>query len=601
LDLKEATVEKPSIGLGRWQHHPKDVARRTRGRRRPRFKKRVKKNKHFDSTLGFPGEGPVTECSQAINCIVAGHYHKKRKGKALTGARRRKIEKQPRRRTTVEWQLCSFDTILNGCGEIAHAHDETQTLGSPATLALIEQREDQFQKYEADNARDDDIKNWYGNDYANCDREFSSSPVIHQVQDVVHFETPTTNNDLSGYNTDDDDSVEDHFVRPTKCSRPKKRWAPVVSEDPPVLDYQSFLEGNVGEWLEDNFDQKCSDDESAVIPFRPPMLRHRQELPDPPLFMEQAPVIDVFDTFEVEDETPWFPTLHYIWKPLKEQPDRDPQWYDAGYHGPMLECKYDAPSTESDLESVYDEKFVLEGKHGELHPDGNDTEVDDQKEWTPVTKNKTKNKNKQRFRDFLKIFSRRSVQKRIDNPPVSLVETGGQFERVTTTVYLEGAGRPGFWARVANRLFSFEESTVGSGLTHSFTNAPAATESFRRRYYFFADWFMFSSSQNRVHVDFYRRVGYGNKVEAVVFKNLVSDLISDPDLNKRLAYNNGKMQTSIKNIVSIAATRLNEQHNYLAVDPSAYVYSMMAVVNITVLKSAMMDATIVSNDSLNFR
>jgi hypothetical protein len=602
LDLKEATVEKPSIGLGRWQHHPKDVARRTRGRRRPRFKKRVKKNKHFDSTLGFPGEGPVTECGQAANCIVAGHYHKKKKGAPMRGAQRRIIQNRPRKRTTAEWELCSYLTISNGCGVIAHAHDDSQTLDAPATLNRIKQHEAQFNQYQIDKSRDEDIKDLFGHDYANCDRDYSSSPVEHRIQHVVRYQQQplSKNPDFNGYNSDQEDSDdEDHIIIPVQRRPPRRRWKPIVSDDPPLVsDSKSATNMVVMEAKEDDPD---GGEDEPVIPCEPIVRDNTPSVSD----SKSATGVVIMEAKEDdpeggEDEPVILckpPTFHRRLEPIIElSQELDP----APVH--EVEIVEEVPPVG---EGPFYEVKISEEEDALLEEQEGCEEDSVENESSPRPSNKLQSFAEYKKQQFLGTFGflrwrKKKKKKEIANIPIEPSDAGGQYEKIVTTVYLRGNERPGFWARVANRIFKYEESSVGTGLTHAFQNSPNTKESFRRRYYIFADWFLFSSSQNRVHTDFYREAGYGKTVEAVVFKNLVCDLLHDQDICKRIAINNGNMQPSIRNVVSIAGARLDQVHGYQAVDSTAYVYSLMAVVNAVVLKSAMLDATIVRKDGLVF-
>jgi len=103
-----------------------------------------KNNKHskkFDSTMGYPGEGPVTDCTEGVNCMIAGHYHRKKS--PLDGAAKRKREqgggsKPPR---TIKYEKCNSIANIQCCGE-EHAHDHTQCLDCNATRSFVSQYQD---------------------------------------------------------------------------------------------------------------------------------------------------------------------------------------------------------------------------------------------------------------------------------------------------------------------------------------------------------------------------------------------------------------------------------------------------------------------------
>lgn len=103
----------------------------------PSNKTKRRTGKKFDSTKGYPGEGPTTHttCEAGINCQIAGHYHQKQK--PLSGAAKRKREasdKKPKPRSPPEYVLCEFH-LTGECGDPSHAHDQHQDLDNDATRA----------------------------------------------------------------------------------------------------------------------------------------------------------------------------------------------------------------------------------------------------------------------------------------------------------------------------------------------------------------------------------------------------------------------------------------------------------------------------------
>jgi len=101
---------------------------------------KTRKYKKFDSTLGYPGEGPRCQClshqqvertgllpCRQIFCHLAPHYHQK--GKASQGAKRRMQEKQSKKKChppAKTWECCEW-MVASGCDSI-HAHDKNPEL-----------------------------------------------------------------------------------------------------------------------------------------------------------------------------------------------------------------------------------------------------------------------------------------------------------------------------------------------------------------------------------------------------------------------------------------------------------------------------------------
>lgn len=98
--------------------------------------KKSRSSRKFDSTLGYPGEGPKREkehkhtaycvCAKKEKCGRAKHYHKRR---AATGAARR-IKEQKTERTIRNCRLCQY--TLTEC-EHAHDHYHPKRAETPLT------------------------------------------------------------------------------------------------------------------------------------------------------------------------------------------------------------------------------------------------------------------------------------------------------------------------------------------------------------------------------------------------------------------------------------------------------------------------------------
>jgi hypothetical protein len=89
--------------------------------------------KTFDSTLGYPGEGPprpvekltVKPCiSEAAHCRIDGHYHTKKRGEASGAALRHMIDRKHKPNQVI-WVLCKSKRVKN-CANKVHAHDVKQ-------------------------------------------------------------------------------------------------------------------------------------------------------------------------------------------------------------------------------------------------------------------------------------------------------------------------------------------------------------------------------------------------------------------------------------------------------------------------------------------
>jgi len=99
-------------------------------------KKRKKVRKKFDSTLGYPGEGPVHDCEHGRECLIAGHYHRHKK--PLTGYKKREAEKRGGKKTTevTRAKKCKNLRPLE-CEPDGHHHCASQCLQSKETFDLI--------------------------------------------------------------------------------------------------------------------------------------------------------------------------------------------------------------------------------------------------------------------------------------------------------------------------------------------------------------------------------------------------------------------------------------------------------------------------------
>lgn len=97
-------------------------------------------HRRFDSTLGYPGEGPDVdtpcECLKS-NCMISGHYHSVRK---LTGATRRLREKsgsKPKPRSPPTFALCEIESQRECPNSSGHAHTKRQNVFTSESLALF--------------------------------------------------------------------------------------------------------------------------------------------------------------------------------------------------------------------------------------------------------------------------------------------------------------------------------------------------------------------------------------------------------------------------------------------------------------------------------
>lgn len=130
--------------------HQRDIDRYERSKKpktgavrrlREKAHRNAKHSKEFDSTLGYPGEGPldnsiIKECTLGCKCMIAGHYHQKKSPKkgAAKRLRDKKGKKDPR--SDPVYEKC--ESIANiQCGSSCHAHDSTQCLQCAATLGFI--------------------------------------------------------------------------------------------------------------------------------------------------------------------------------------------------------------------------------------------------------------------------------------------------------------------------------------------------------------------------------------------------------------------------------------------------------------------------------
>ena len=120
----------------------RDLDRRARVKKPSRTRRNTRYTKKFDSTLGYPGEGPGhTECKDCVNgvcCPIAGHYHKKTKPLSQAARRKREAAKtKPKKRKEVEYELCQLLTNEE-CQAQEHAHDATQTLYTKETIGYLD-------------------------------------------------------------------------------------------------------------------------------------------------------------------------------------------------------------------------------------------------------------------------------------------------------------------------------------------------------------------------------------------------------------------------------------------------------------------------------
>jgi len=142
--VEEDKTEKP------YNKHQRDIDRYVLGKnKKPKTKKRV--NKQFDSTLGYPGEGPIElaemrTCDCGIDCMIAGHFHDD--NAPLSGFSRRKKEgegsggKGEKPRKEKKYVKCVHTANIQ-CQKCEHAHDKKQRIDSVATLTFVRKYQDE--------------------------------------------------------------------------------------------------------------------------------------------------------------------------------------------------------------------------------------------------------------------------------------------------------------------------------------------------------------------------------------------------------------------------------------------------------------------------
>lgn len=147
-----ARPSKPPVNFGGRDGHDKQD--RHGSKRNFKLKDRlklarnaVKEDKHnrrkFDSTLGYPGEGPppsgleyTKDCEYGNSCIIAGHYH--REARPKTGAAKRLEEqKKKRKRKPTRAILCTHASGSTCPDGDEHCHCKNQSLDSDSTRALV--------------------------------------------------------------------------------------------------------------------------------------------------------------------------------------------------------------------------------------------------------------------------------------------------------------------------------------------------------------------------------------------------------------------------------------------------------------------------------
>lgn len=122
--------------------------------------RRLRETMEFDSTMGFPGEGPVCDCSLGVKCMIAGHYHQKR-NKPLGGASRRAREESGGRKKPRVPEYVKCHRVANiQCCEDEHAHDETQCLDCDRTRAFVQLYQEQ-QELKRDGSYDSVTDNYH--------------------------------------------------------------------------------------------------------------------------------------------------------------------------------------------------------------------------------------------------------------------------------------------------------------------------------------------------------------------------------------------------------------------------------------------------------
>lgn len=102
---------------------PRDVVRHLREVSGPSVRgRRPFPDRRFDSTLGYPGEGPeVVQCTLDTSCTVVGHYHR---AKPAEGKLRRQLEEERKGKPrTKKYILCRMQTARD-CLLVEHFHSE---------------------------------------------------------------------------------------------------------------------------------------------------------------------------------------------------------------------------------------------------------------------------------------------------------------------------------------------------------------------------------------------------------------------------------------------------------------------------------------------
>lgn len=142
LSKKEGAQSNPPS----WHSEKLKYKEKDRAKRKKRYRGKTRKrnnNKKFDSTLGYPGEGPpstmITRCTLDRSCLIHGHYHFPEKKPASQGAARRMQEKKKKKLR--EMKLCPHPLPCTECPSMVHGHDGTQRMDTQASVDLARERD----------------------------------------------------------------------------------------------------------------------------------------------------------------------------------------------------------------------------------------------------------------------------------------------------------------------------------------------------------------------------------------------------------------------------------------------------------------------------
>lgn len=246
-----ALPKKSMICSGPDEHRKLDRHRAKLGfKTKDRFKgKQPKKPKRrlgrkFDSTKGYPGEGPQYRRCDIAHCLIAGHYH----SKPLSGYLRRKREEEKREpKDRVRLYKCNVLTAAQ-CPRNkleAHAHDETQHMGSDETVHHLVVQAPELQAFDAthDSGEEDtsagDAKSEH--DGKSDSSEDFDEDEVEAVSDVQQVDVDAWLSDYHKLRRDDEKEAPPEPSAPPLCDREEKYPHEPVEKAP---DWRDCVQSN---------------------------------------------------------------------------------------------------------------------------------------------------------------------------------------------------------------------------------------------------------------------------------------------------------------------------------------------------------------------